>query len=222
MWILNWGCAVPKARPFECWHRENPLKLLRFTLLCALPGLMRWLSHAIGMCGNVLCPKNDPIGGCLVEANHRGYLSDRENEEEILLDVEIAAEAGVELYVIDAGWYGQEPNVWFDNVGDWYAAPWLPNDLYPIIDRARAKGMKFGLWMELEAVGRNAKLRQEHPDFIMRNGSDQIADGRVLDLSKPEVAAWVEEQVESVISVISWICSVSITIIESATAPAGK
>ena len=55
-----------------------------------------------------IMPPNDPIGGCLVEANHRGYLSDRENEEEILLDVEIAAEAGVELYVIDAGWYGRE------------------------------------------------------------------------------------------------------------------
>lgn len=147
-----------------------------------------------------IMPPNDPIGGCLVEANHRGYLSDRENEEEILLDVEIAAEAGVELYVIDAGWYGREPNVWFDNVGDWYAAPWLPNDLYPIIDRAHAKGMKFGLWMELEAVGRNAKLREEHPDFIMRNGSDEIAGGRVLDLSKPEVADWVEEEVESLIS----------------------
>ncbi len=56
----------------------------------------------------------------------------------------------------------------------------------------------------------------------MRNGSDEIAGGRVLDLSKPEVADWVEEEVESLISVISWICSVSITIIESATAPADK
>ena len=53
--------------------------------------------------------------------------------------------------------------------------------------------------MELEAVGRNAKLREEHPDFIMRNGSDEIAGGRVLDLSKPEVADWVEEEVESLI-----------------------
>lgn len=135
-----------------------------------------------------------------MEANHRGYLADRENEKDLLLDVDLAAQAGAELYVIDAGWYGREPNVWFDNVGDWNGAPWLPNDLYPIIDHAHEKGMKFGLWMELEAVGSNAKLREEHLEFIMRNGSQETANGRVLDLSKPEVIQWVEAQVESVIS----------------------
>ena len=57
-------------------------------------------------------PQNEPIGQCLIEANHRGYLCDRENEADIIRDVSVAAQIGAELYVIDAGWYGSEPNIW--------------------------------------------------------------------------------------------------------------
>lgn len=147
-----------------------------------------------------IMPAKDPIGRCLVEANHRGYLCDRENEADIKLDMEVAARAGVELYVIDAGWYGKEPNVWFNNVGDWFAGSWLPNDLYPIIDHAHSLGMKFGLWMEFEAAGSNSSVRTEHPDFFMTRYGKAVSDGRALDLSQEQVVSWVEEQIADVIS----------------------
>lgn len=144
-------------------------------------------------------PREDPIGKCLVEANHRGYLCDRENEDGIKRDMTVAAKAGVELYVIDAGWYGEEPNVWFNNVGDWFAGNWLPNDLHQIIAHARSLGMKFGLWMEFEAAGANSRVRKEHPEFFMTRYGQPVADGRALDLSKPEVVAWIEAQITDVI-----------------------
>lgn len=147
-----------------------------------------------------IMPLHDPIGKCLIEANHRGYLCDRENEAGIKRDISIAAEAGAELYVVDAGWYGKEPNVWFDNAGDWFAGSWLPNDLYPIIDHARSLGMKFGLWMEIEAAGANSELRRTHPEFFLKRYGKEVADGRALDFSNPDVVEWVQAQISDVIS----------------------
>ncbi len=142
----------------------------------------------------------DPLGPCRIEANHRGYLCDRENEAGIILDARIAAKAGVELYVIDAGWYGKDPNIWFNNVGDWYAGSWLPNDLHPIIREVKRLGMAFGLWMEIEAAGPNSDIRNSHPEYFMKRHGEACADGRALDLSNPEVVDWVEDQVTQVIS----------------------
>ena len=62
-----------------------------------------------------------------IEANHRGYLCDRENVADIIKDVDVAAAVGAEMYVIDAGWYGKEPNQWWNNVGDWHDGPWMKN-----------------------------------------------------------------------------------------------
>lgn len=144
-------------------------------------------------------PQEDPIGACLIEANHRGYLCDRENEEDIKKDISVAAKAGVELYVVDAGWYGKEPNIWFNNVGDWFAGTWLPNDLYPIIAHAKSLGLKFGLWMEFEAAGANSEVRKSHPDYFMTRYGQPVADGRALDLSDERVVDWVEKQITDVI-----------------------
>lgn len=147
-----------------------------------------------------IMPPCDPIGQCLIEANHRGYLCDRENELDIKKDMEVAAKAGVELYVIDAGWYGKEPNVWFNNVGDWYAGSWLPNDLYPLIEHAKKLGMKFGLWMEFEAAGVASDVRKNHPEFLLRRYGEPCSDSRALDMSNPVVVQWVEDQITQVIS----------------------
>lgn len=145
-------------------------------------------------------PRMDPAGSCRIEANHRGYLCDKESEDGILRDIAVAAAAGAELYVIDAGWYGKEPNVWYDNAGDWYAGSWLPNDLDPIIQFAHDCGMKFGLWMEIEAAGSNSDIRKSHPEYILRRHKEACANGRALDFSNPEVVCWVEEQINRIIS----------------------
>ena len=147
-----------------------------------------------------ILPQSDPIGRCLIEANHRGYLCDRENEADILRDIDVAAAIGAELYVIDAGWFGKAPNNWYNNAGDWFAGQWLPNDLYPIIRHAKERGMKFGLWMEIEAAGENSAVRKEHPEFLMRRHGELCCGGRALDYSKPEVIAWVEEEIARVIT----------------------
>jgi alpha-galactosidase len=134
-----------------------------------------------------------------VEANHRGYIVDHETEAGMKREVDLAAEVGAELFMIDAGWYGPEPNRWAQNVGDWYPGAWLPNDITPVREYTRKKGMLFGLWVEIEGIGTASKLRREHPDWMLTRDGKLVANGRQLDVSKPEVAAWMESEIARVI-----------------------
>ncbi len=143
-----------------------------------------------------------PVPGrrSLVEANHRGYIVDHESEAGLKREVDIAASVGADTFVIDAGWYGAEPNNWAKNVGDWHAGAWLPNDVNPVRNYAREKGMLFGLWVEIESVGSAASLRKEHPDWILTRNGTPVANGRQLDFANPEVAAWAESEISRVIT----------------------
>jgi alpha-galactosidase len=134
-----------------------------------------------------------------VEANHRGYIVDHETEAGIDREIDMASDIGAESFFIDAGWYGPEPNHWYDNVGDWYAGAWLPNDLQPIREYARKKGMRFGLWVEIEGAGAASKLRQEHPDWILTRNGQPFANGRHLDVGNPVVAKWMESEIARII-----------------------
>ena len=134
-----------------------------------------------------------------VEANHRGYIVDHETEAGIDREIDIAADIGTEAFFIDAGWYGPEPNHWYDNTGDWYAGAWLPNDIQPIREYARKKGMFFGLWVEIEAAGAASKLGKEHPDWILTRNGQPIANGRHLDVGNPVVAKWMESEIARII-----------------------
>lgn len=144
-------------------------------------------------------PAQLPGKNQLIEANHRGYICDHEDEAGIKREIDMAASLGAELFVIDAGWYGPDPNRWALNVGDWYAGSWLPNDLYPIIDHAHANGLLFGLWVEIESIGANSKLLKEHPDWVLTRNGEPIGNGRHLDVANPTVAEWMEEQISGII-----------------------
>lgn len=144
-------------------------------------------------------PPLPPGRRSLVEANHRGYIVNHESEEGLKNEVDIAAHIGADTFVVDAGWFGPEPNEWWNNVGDWHAGAWLPNDLNPVREYARKKGMLFGLWVEIESVGSAAKLRTEHPDWIATRNGEPVAKGRQLDFANPEVAAWAESEIARII-----------------------
>ena len=199
---LNFSIGI-KAPEGECVRVLLPgetvdTPAVHFTV-CA-EGMQKLIQSRHRFIREEIMPQNEPIGQCLIEANHRGYLCDRENEADIIRDVSVAAQIGAELYVIDAGWYGSEPNIWYENAGDWFAGSWLPNDLHPIIAHAKSLGMKFGLWMEIEAAGGNTRLQKEHPEFLMRRNGQPCCEGRALDLSKKEVIAWLEQQIADVIT----------------------
>ena len=144
-------------------------------------------------------PPNVPGREYQVESNHRGYIVDHEDEAGMKREIDLAADIGAEEFLIDAGWYGPPPNDWWNNVGDWYAGAWLPNDLNPIREYARTKGLLFGLWVEIESIGQASKLRKEHPDWVLTRNGRPLADGRLLDFANPAVVAWAESEIARLI-----------------------
>lgn len=139
------------------------------------------------------------------EHNHWGYVADRVTEDFLRRDIDVAAETGAELYILDAGWFGIEAGRWYHTVGDWWAGKWLPEGVRPIREYARAKGLLFGLWMEAECVGSLSRLFREHPDWMMQRDGKLVVRGRtgdehyILDLTKQEVAAWFEAEINRVV-----------------------
>ena len=151
-----------------------------------------------------------PVPGrdMLVEANHRGYIIDRESDPGIDQEVDLAAAAGAEMFVIDAGWFGPEPNHWGENVGDWYAGAWLPHDINPIREHARQKGLRFGLWVEIESIGSASNLRRQHPDWVLTRDGKPVAawPPALMFPTPPSPPGWNRKSAASSRN-MTWTCS---------------
>ncbi len=141
------------------------------------------------------------------------------NEEKLLKIASKAKECGVELFVLDDGWFGARRN---DDagLGDWVAAKeLLPEGISGLSGKVEALGMKFGLWIEPEMVNPDSDLYREHPDWCLHVPERTPSLSRqqlVLDFSRPEVVDHIHGMIakilrESKISYIKWDMNRSIT-----------
>lgn len=125
------------------------------------------------------------------------------NEEKILNIAEKAKELGVELFVLDDGWFGKRNND-RSSLGDWYPnLEKLPGGITGLAEKVTALGMKFGLWFEPEMVNKDSDLYRAHPDWVLADQKRSISASRhqyVLDFSKPEVVDYIYEMMYKVIS----------------------
>ena len=125
------------------------------------------------------------------------------NTETICRIAEKAASLGVEMMVLDDGWFGKRND---DNtgLGDWYVnEEKLPGGLRPLIERVNALGMKFGLWVEPEMVSEDSDLYRAHPDWALTLPGRSPARGRnqlVLDLGRPEVVDYLVERLSALLA----------------------
>lgn len=94
-------------------------------------------------------------------------------EEKLMPLVEAAAAAGAEIFCVDAGWFDDGPEYWWDAVGEYEVSPSrFPRGLNVVFDRMRQLGVIPGLWLEPEVVGVKSPVAQRLPDeaFFMRDG----------------------------------------------------
>lgn len=87
--------------------------------------------------------------------------------------LEQASELSFEYFVIDAGWF-DKPYIWFNNVGDWKeeTETSMKGRMKEFADAVRSKGLKFGLWFEIERAGLTSKAFKEHPEYyLVENGN---------------------------------------------------
>ncbi len=103
---------------------------------------------------------------------------------------EKAAKLGVELFVIDDGWFGARNND-RAGLGDWAVNPHkFPNGLKPLIDHVNSLGMDFGLWVEPEMVNPDSDLYRAHPDWAMHSDDrprSELRNQLVLNMARDDV-----------------------------------
>lgn len=122
-------------------------------------------------------------------------------EEAVIHEMDMAAQLGVELFILDASWYTPPYGDWAATVGDWHVnRERFPKGLEYFVDSAHAHGLLFGLWMEPERLGVASRTRQAHPDWVaVRYDGKPYASG-LIDFTNPEAAAWVEANIDRLIS----------------------
>ena len=130
------------------------------------------------------------------------------NEERMLKMMDDIARFGGELFVMDDGWFGNkyQRNDDSSTLGDWVVdRKKLPNGLGVLVDAARQKGIKFGLWIEPEAVNTKSELFERHPEWALQTKGRELKQGRggtqvVLDMTNPQVQDFVFKMVDDLLT----------------------
>ncbi|MGA8112312.1 MAG: alpha-galactosidase [Actinocatenispora sp.] len=114
-----------------------------------------------------------------------------------------AAALGVELFVMDDGWFGARTSAQA-GLGDWQVnADRFPNGLGPLIDEVHKLGMEFGIWVEPEMVNPDSDLYRAHPDWVYHfpdRTRHEMRNQLVLNLARPDVADWVFAQLDTLLT----------------------
>ncbi|WP_195241846.1 alpha-galactosidase [Enterococcus faecium] len=134
------------------------------------------------------------------------------DEEKLVNIAKKAFDVGIELFVLDDGWFGEREND-CAGLGDWHVNPKrLPRGIGSLSEKIRSFGMKFGLWFEPEMVNKNSELYRTHPNWIISTPNRKPNHGRnqyVLNFGLDEVVENIFDQMckiidESNLDYIKW------------------
>lgn len=141
-----------------------------------------------------------------------------------------AKELGIEMLVMDDGWFGRRNND-SCSLGDWQVnEDKLPGGLGALIERVNACGLKFGIWYEPEMISPDSDLFRQHPDWFLHIEGREPSIARsqyVLDMSRPEVRENIYAQMHAVLSrypidYVKWDFNRNLTEVGSAALPASR
>ncbi len=114
-----------------------------------------------------------------------------------------ASQAGIELFVMDDGWFGNR-NDDTSSLGDWTVnRKKLPGGILRLSNKIHALGMSFGIWVEPEMVNEKSRLFAEHPDWVLRIPKKHHSLGRnqmILDLTREDVRTYIKGSMRAVFS----------------------
>lgn len=150
------------------------------------------------LCRGVYRDKDRPILINNWEATYFDFNSTK------LLDIaKDAKELGIELFVLDDGWFGKRNND-KSSLGDWFVnKEKLPEGLDGLARGINNLGMNFGLWVEPEMISRESELYKKHPDWCLHVKNRKCSEGRnqlVLDLSREDVCDFIIKTLTNVLS----------------------
>lgn len=152
------------------------------------------------------------------------------NEEKILHIAKQASELGIDMMVLDDGWFGKRDSD-CSGLGDWFVnEKKLNGGLKTLVEKINAMGMKFGLWFEPEMVSEDSDLYRSHPDWAIQIPGRKPMRSRyqlVLDMSNPEVVDYLYDVMSAIlrenhIEYVKWDMNRSISDWYTATLSRGR
>lgn len=152
------------------------------------------------------------------------------DDEKLCKIAEWAKETGIEMFVMDDGWFGRR-NDDSSSLGDWFVnEEKLHGGLESLIKRIKALGLKFGIWYEPEMISPDSRLYLEHPDWCIHVPGRACSQGRrqcMLDMTRKDVRDYIfnimsEVLSENEIDYVKWDFNRNITEAGSALLPKEK
>ena len=159
------------------------------------------------------------------EATYFGFAT-----EKILHIAEEAARLGVDMLVLDDGWFGKRDDD-CSGLGDWFVNETkLSGGLHDLVEKIKGMGMRFGIWFEPEMISEDSDLYRKHPDWAIRIPDRAPMRSRyqlVLDMANPEVQEYLFRVMSDVlhsadISYVKWDMNRSISDWYTRTLPADR
>ena len=197
---------------FSAGAQEDPVRLAPKESYVSPEVVMTWSDHGKGQASRNFHKYMERAGLYNPDAVRRIVLNSWEgvyfdfDEEKIIAMMDGAADLGVEMFVLDDGWFANGEFARDGDtagLGDWQInVRKLPNGLNKLIDAAEARNLEFGLWVEPEMVNPKSRLFEEHPDWAMEVPNRERLTARnqyVLDLSKPEVEEFIYRTVSGIL-----------------------
>ncbi len=124
------------------------------------------------------------------------------DREKLLNIAEMGAKIGLELFVLDDGWFGKR-NDDTTSLGDWFVnEEKIGGTLKSLVEEINKKGLKFGLWFEPEMISPRSELNKKHPDWMISVPGVKPHLGRnqcILDLTKAEVRDYIIDSISSIL-----------------------
>lgn len=125
------------------------------------------------------------------------------NEKKLLALAKAGKEVGVELFVMDDGWFGERDDD-SHSLGDWDVnKKKLPNGLSGLCEKIKKEGLQFGIWVEPEMVNTESNLYKEHPEWVIEIPDKPHSEGRnqrILDLTQEAVQDFIIEKMTEIFS----------------------
>lgn len=125
------------------------------------------------------------------------------NKEVLLKLAKEAKEVGIELFVLDDGWFGNREDD-TSSLGDWYVnEKKLGGSLDDLVKAINEMGLQFGIWVEPEMISKKSALYNKHPEWVLGKVGERLCEGRnqyILDLTRQDVCDYLVEVLTKLLS----------------------